>query len=214
MPRRSRARVEALAKWVQETCCKGRMMKTPAAGGSDYAVEWSEPRCFAGNFFPQMTADGKYSVAPSILVMYAGGDGAGDTSEYLDSRQKINRPDEMGETLQVQLIHTIYNPPTRTGERNGEGKCDPKKALDWNDACDEGSMVLLDWLDDTKAALLGAYSIPGCDLVVKRKTVRWEPLMENGAVADRRPFYLGVVAVTFETVTREDMNETIHDILD
>ena len=207
---RNRERMTRFCEWVKKTCCEGRMMKTPVKSGRNDDIHWEQPRCFAGNLYPPFSSSDPYSVAPSILVMCGGGDGAGETSEYLDSRRHVNRPDEMGETLEFQLIHAIYEPGNRTGAKTG----DPHMALDVDDAVDEGTLVLMDWMDDTKAALLGADSIPGTDLVVKRKTVRWEPLKENGAVADRRPVYLGVVAVTFETHTREDMNEDIQTLLD
>ena len=214
MPMRNRERFQKFGEWVRENCCKGREMKTPVTGGRDYDVKWAEPQCFVGNLYPLMSARADAaSVTPSILVMCGGGDGAGETSEYLDSRQHINRPDEVGETLEFQLVHAIYEPGTRTGKMTGERET-PHESMEWNDLCDEGSMVLVDWMDDTKAALLGADSIPGTDLIIRRKSVRWEPLKENGAVADRRPFYMGVVAVTCETQTREDNNRTIQALLD
>lgn len=213
MAMRTRQRMEGFGKWVRETLCEGRVMKAPVIGGRDYDVQWVQPRCFTGNLYPPFSSGEPYSVAPSILVMCGGGDGAGETSEYLDSRHKVHRPDDIAETLEFQLIHAIYEPGTRTGQKT-DGRDEPHAALDICDEMDEGTLALMDWMDDTKAALLGADSIPGTDLVVKRRSVRWEPLKENGAVSDRRPVYLGVVAVTFETHTREEVNEEIRGLLD
>lgn len=215
MALRTRARLEALEKWVYKTCCKGRSMKTPVPRGRDYDVAYAEPKCFLGNYYPLMVADAKepYKIAPSILIMTGGGLAAGETEEYLDSRQGIRRPHEVAATINVQLIHVIYDPGERTGVRTAQGRENPHEAITWNESRDEGTLTLLDWMDDTQAALLGADSIPGCDMLIKRGTVGWEMLKENGAVADRRPLYLGFVTVTLEAPTREDENETINDLL-
>lgn len=215
MARRTRERLEALGRWVHENCCKGRSMKVPVLRGKDYDVEYGEPKCFLGNYYPLMVSSAKepYKIAPSILIMTGGGLAAGETEEYLDSRQGISRPKEVGATLNVQLIHVLYDPGERTGKRTDDGKAFPHEAIRWDDEKDEGSLQLMDWMDDTQAALLGADSIPGCDLIVKRGTVGWEPLKENGAVADRRPLYLGFVSVTFEAPTHEEDNDIINDLL-
>lgn len=190
-------------------------MKTPVLRGKDYDIEYKEPECFLGNYYPMMVSNVKepYKIAPSILIMTGGGLAAGETEEYLDSRQGISRPKEVGATLNVQLIHVIYDPGERTGVLKEDGSADPHEAFKWDNERDEGSLFLMDWMDDTQAALLGADSIPGCDLIVKRSTVGWEPLKENGAVADRRPLYLGFVSVTFEAPTREKDNDIINDLL-
>lgn len=215
MALRTRTRLEAFAEWVRKNCCAGRSMKTPVLNGKDYDVEYREPMCFLGNYYPLMVSSAKepYKIAPSILIMTGGGLAAGETEEYLDSRQGISRPKEIGTTLNVQLIHALYDPGERTGKRSADGAVTPHEAILWDDEKDAGSLALMDWMDDTQAALLSADSIPGCDLIVKRNTVGWEPLKENGAVADRRPLYLGFVSVTLEAPTREDENNIINDLL-
>lgn len=210
MPMRYRQRLEKLRDWVLKTCCEGRSMKTP--GKTEYDVAWREPRCFLGNF-PASAQGELFNVAPCILILPAGGLAEGDTSQYLDSRSGISRPKDMGATLQVQIVHVSYDPGERTGIRKDDGRADPKQALIINEDADEGMLALIDWMDDTMAALVGAKSITGSDLTIKEDTVGFEPFKENGALADRRPYYLGHVTVEFASVTHRTNNEEIEALL-
>lgn len=211
---RNRQRLERLREWTFTRCCEGRSMKTPVARGSDYDIAWAEPRCFLGSYPPwAQNPREEYKVAPSILILTGGGLAAGETDEYIDSRSGISRPKDIGATLTVQLIHALYEPGERTGVRKDDGRADPREALQRNEEADEGHLALIDWMDDTMAALIGADAIPDTDLIVNRKTVGFELLKENGALADRRPLYLGFVTVTFSALTRADDNPIIDDLL-
>lgn len=203
----NRERLVRLGEWVKTTCCDSMMLKAPVESADGDAVKLIRPRCFVGNFYPAFTAGDPYKVSPSILVMFAGGNGCGETMKYMDNRNSIKRPREIAQTLEVQLIHAVFEPiqmRVKTGVTE----------TPWDECIDEGSMVLQDWMEQTMAHLIGADTIPGTDLFVQPESVRWEPLKEDGAVADRRPAYLGVVTVTFETETRQDDNEAIRALLE
>lgn len=210
MPMRYRQRLEKVRDWARKKLCTGRQMKTP--GKNDYDIVWAEPRCFLCTY-PTAVKEDLINVAPGLLLLAGGGYGASDTSEYLDNRSGIDRSKDMGATLSMQFVHVIYDPGERTGIRKEDGRADPKQALIIDENADNGALTVIDWMDDTMAALIGAKSIPGTDLIVNEKTVRFNPLTENGAIADRRPFYLGIVTVDFNSVTRGDNNNEIEAIL-
>lgn len=203
----NRERLIRLGEWVRDTCCEGMMLKTLARAQGKDEVKLIRPRCFVGNFYPTGTESDPYNVSPSILVMFAGGNGSGETMKYMDNRNSVKRPKEIAQTLEVQLIHSVYEPIKRPVSK---GNTD----MPFSECIDEGSLVLQDWMEQTMAHLIGADSIPGTDLFIQPETVRWEPLKEDGAVADRRPIYLGVVTVTFETETRQDDNAAIRALLE
>ena len=73
-------------------------------------------------------------------------------------------------------------------------------------------MILGQWMDDTAAALANALSIAGMD--VSRESITIEPLIENEAVSDRRPLYLGVVQATLVGLNRETVDPQIRAMLD
>ena len=203
-------RMRALREWVYTRCCKGRTMKTPVVRGRDLDVAWREPKCFGGDFYPARALDRRnpYSIAPSILVARISHTPYAETMEYLDSRIKVSRPKELGNTLTINLIHTVYEP----GERTESGGGDPHEALATDESIDTGSLILGQWMEDTAAELAAALSVAG--MAVKRSSIVIEPLIENEAVSDRRPLYLGVVQATLVGVDRELPNPEISALLD
>lgn len=200
-----------LRDWVYENCCKGRQMKTPVPRGRDYDVKWAEPHCFGGDNYPARVKDIKnpYSVAPSILITGVSFKPYAETSEYLDSRQKVSRPKNVGNTMTLNLIHAVYDPGERVAARK-DG--DPHEMLLTDETMDTGSMILWQWMEDTAAAIHAALSIAG--MTVKDDSIIIEPLTENESVSDRRPIYLGVVQVALISLNREMQSPEISALLD
>ena len=203
----NRERLVRLGEWVRDTCCEGMLLKTPEKSADGKEVKSIRPRCFVGNFYPAFTRGELYVVTPSILVMFTGGYGSGETMKYMDNRNSIRRPREIAQTLDVQLVHAVFEPITRYEKTTVDG-------TPWDECIDEGSLVLQDWMEKTMAHLIGVDSIPNTDLFVQPESVRWQPLTEDGAVADRGQYRLGVVYATFETETRKDDNAAIRALLD
>lgn len=204
-------KMRTLRQWCYENCCKGRKMKTPVIRGRDIDIAWSEPRCFGGDFYPQRVLDRKnpYSIAPSILITRISHTPHGDTLRYLDNRSKISRPKDVANMLTVNLIHTIYEPGER-GEDGADG--DPHDLFLTGEEMDEGSLILGQWMDDTATALLSAMSIAG--MSVSHTSVTIEPLIENSAVSDRRPLYMGVVQATLIGINREWEDPKLREMLE
>lgn len=210
-----------LRDWVYENCCKGRQMKTPVPRGRDYDVKWAEPNCFGGDNYPARARDIKnpYSVAPSILITGVSFKPYAETSEYLDSRQKVSRPKNVGSTITLNLIHAVYDPGERMTVRqkeNAQGEPiqdgDPHEMLLTDEAMDTGSMILWQWMEDTASAIHAALSIAG--MTVKDDSIIIEPLTENESVSDRRPVYFGVVQVTLIGLNREMQSPELSALLD
>lgn len=205
-------RAVALRDFLYERCCKGRSMKyRDPQERNDFVVSWVEPRCFLW-YYPK-SANGKpaYSVAPSMLIMLAGQNPAADTEEYLDSRHGISRPKELGAVTRFQVALTIYEP----GERSSQAR----KTQDPHDVYlpeeeDAGAAVLNDWMESVTRCLIGEGAVPGSDMVLIEKEMEWAPLIDNGAIADRRPLYIGVLNVSFGALIQGDTNENVRALLD
>ena len=67
-------------------------------------------------------------------------------------------------------------------------------------------------MDDTAAALASALSVAG--MTVNKESITIEPLIENEAVSDRRPLYLGVVQVSLVGLNRDEVDPAIRAMLD
>lgn len=201
----------AFRDWVYEHCCKGRRMKTPVPRGRDYDVKWTEPRCFGGDLYPVRVLDRRnpYSITPSILIEAVSHTPYAGTAEYLDSRQKVSRPKDLGNTMTLNLIHSLYEPGERVREAT-DG--DPHELLLTDEEMDTGSMLLWQWMEDTAAALQAALNVAG--MTAKAESILIEPLTENEAVSDRRPLYMGVVQVVLVGLNRQMPNPEISALLD
>lgn len=218
---RTRQRLMALKKWVYESACKGRMMKTPgrdALGREDITViATQEPAAFLG-FYPSRLDETGYiqnppNVCPSILISQIPDNVKLLEDQRFDKYQGIHRPQEMGQWLNINMLFSIYEPGIRLPgfvEAAQQGQKDMSKIIE---GTEEGVLTLADWMDDLKDQLVAAKCIPGSDLMVEDKSITYGPLIESNYIADKRPIYYGSVNVRFECYSDQRDNNTIDKFL-
>ena len=207
-------RHEALRKWVHETICKGRQMKTP--GDDDRDVQWKEPDTYVG-YYPMTNTDEAQSaeklyesVSPSILIIPTIGYAKNMEEERFDRYSGIHRPESMGKTMPIQFLFTVYDPGTRNPPAfDSEGKEIWRKL----DGEGQGMRALFDWMDDLERHLLGARHIPGTDMYVAERSITSGLRTEQGAVTDSRPTFIGMLNCVFGAVALEKQNEELDEIL-
>lgn len=218
---RTRKRLLALRKFVQERVCNGRTMKTPARdadGREDVAkIARQTPMAYLG-FYP-MRPDSSgilrvdpLNVCPGILISQIP-----DNAKYLEAQRfdryaDVHRIQELGQWLNVNLLFSIYEPGIRLPgfAQSAEYGLDMSKLVE---GTEEGVLTLADWMDDLKDELIAAGSIPGSDLMVENKSVIYGPLIESGYIADKRPIFYGSINVRFQCSADHKDNKTIDQYL-
>lgn len=204
------ARIEAVRAWCEEELCNGRTMKSPGKGGKATEVQYVKPRAFAG-FQPRRRGREQemFSVAPSITIMLAPSQAMRDREKRFDKYSGIHRANELGATMALQFLFTVYEP----GDRNE----DFAQTGSYDDIEEPGAMgyyLLLDWMDELRELLMGVGTIPKTDLAVNTGEVYYAPFMSENTVVDRRPVYNGFVTAEFNTYVGGAPNERVRDLLD
>lgn len=209
---RTRNRLLALKKWTFETVCKGRSMKAPGPGMDYSQIYRQEPKTFLG-FSPtrpdrgNLWAADPLSTVPGVLIMPLGGNIRNMEEKRFDRYSGIRRPQEFGQSFQVAVQFSVYEPGIRLPGFAAEGQIQPEKILE---GTEEGILTLCDWMDDFKDRLLAARVIPDTDLILDPTTGIYTPLQDGGYVVDKRPIYYGFVNVGFQCYA----DDITGDILD
>ncbi len=200
-------RLLALQRWVYENVCVGRTLKT--RGPDDKTSVYAEPRCFIA-FYPMRSLQGQveYSIAPSITMV----PGLSRTKQVQEQRfdryNGIHRTPDMGATLNVQFVFTVYDPGLIDGDVQAY---DPEN--EGTPPPDDGFTALTTWMDDLQRKLLGVTQLPGTDLFVWNQSMDWAPLTEQESVRDMRPLYYGMVNCEFGCYANKSPNEELERIL-
>lgn len=216
-------RLEELRAFVYERLCKDREMKT--RGVNDEDVAYTEPKAFIGLYPRQMMDQGSYGCSPSVLIVPLSGyarnieerfDCGGEErrfDRYMEKRcsaraaegrrtgsfENVSRPQDLGRTLRVQFVLSVYDPGIReTGKPlDGDG---------------DGLRTLLTWMDELERKLLGEANIG--DLYVWDESIRSGPKTEEGTLVDTRPVWTGTLSCTFGTLSYPKQNSKIQEMLE
>lgn len=207
---RTSERLRGLKTWTYDNFCKGKEMKAPAAGQDFSKIKKQEPQCYIGWAPSRMDASGRLqedaaSVCPGILIMPNQAYGKYVEEKRFDRYNNIHRPQEMGDHLSVSILFSVFEPGIRlpgfeesVGE-NGRGM-DMSLLLE---GTEEGLFTLLNWMDDYRAALLGAKSIPKTDLFLVEESLTYSLYTDQSYVVDRRPIYYGFINAIFACYAEE-----------
>lgn len=213
-------RLKGLKAWTASTLCAGREMKAPGARRDISEIVRAEPKCYLGWAPSRMTRDGilhaeAETVCPGILIMPNQAYAKLLEEKRFDRYSNIHRPQELGGQLNVCMLFSVYEPGERlegfavsVGEK-GAG-ADMSLLLE---GTEQGLLTLLDWMDECKAALLGAKSIPGTDLAVVEETITYSLLTDQSYIVDRRPIYYGFINAGFTCYAEEKPNEDFLKLL-
>jgi len=204
----TRTRLTAFQKWVTKNLCEGKSMKTP--GETDFSVVYTEPRCFVALYPWTLNEASAYSVAPSILIIPDASKGKDIRGKSYDQSEGVNRPQNLGAQLNLNLIYCVYDP----GDRTAELKITQNPYTDILEGNNGGFYTMTDWIDETMEKLLQAQTIPGSDLFLYEDSLTWFPLTEGETILDRRPLYYGVLQVGFGGEAQRRQGKDIKQLLD
>lgn len=205
-------RLTKMREWMRKELCEGKRFKIPVPKTGKNGVYGpdiidfteGEPRVFIG--FQPLRPDepGKYdptdpySVCPAITIM-PGASLVRNTPEHrFDRYNHIIRSQDMGQSCNVQILFSIYEPGVRLpGFAHSYEEGSPDLGL-LQDGTDEGLAALLNWMDDAKELLLRERSVPGTDLMLDDDNLIRALYTDQEYVVDRRPLFHGFLNVQFK----------------
>lgn len=208
---RTRERLMGLKTWLEENLCAGRQMKTPGETVKD--LQLAEPRVFLGWTPGRPDETGALqpdpvSVAPGILVMPGPSKGKLMEDKRFDRYNGVRRPQDLGQSLAVSMLLTVYEPGARLPGFAETGTLDKLR-----EGTEEGLFALFDWIDALVEGLLSARSIPGTDLLVDEESIVYSPYTDQSYVVDRRPLFYGFVNVAFACYAQTKVPNAVEDLL-
>lgn len=216
---RTTARLDKLKEWTYENVCKGRLMKTPASGQNVTVLEKAEPKVYVG-YFPMRADETAWAevdplyTAPSILILPTLSYVKYMEEKRFDRYNKVHRPNDLGQGLNVQVLFTVYEDGVR--EPGFITKAEETGEIDMTlirEGTREGLYQLLNWMDDFKEKLLGAQFIPGTDLFLDEANMTYGLYSDQKFINDKRPIYYGFVNVAFQCYAEAAINEEIKNLL-
>lgn len=215
----TRNRLKALKKWTEENVCADREMKTMPENGDISVIKRQKPPVFLFLQPKRRDETGAWvespvNVCPSILIAPGQSHAKNMEEQRFDRYNHISRPDELGQTLTVTVLFSVYEPGTRL-----PGFISGAKAIDGMDmrliteGTEEGFFTLTDWMDEFKDKLIAAKQIPGSDLIVDEASVMYSPYTDSEYIVDKRDCYYGFVNVRFRCYSEQQINTEIEDLL-
>lgn len=215
---RTRQRLLGLQEFIEAQVCRGREMKSPASDYDVTKVVYREPRCYLA-WAPMKDENAGWTedmlnVCPSVLVMPLQSNAQLVEEKRFDRYNNIHRGQEMGQTLGVQILFSVYEPGIRLPgvmDDGEENRIEPERILD---GTTEGLFTLTDWMDELMEALLRERHIPGTDMFLDRSTMTYSLYNNSDGVVDKRPIYYGYLTAYFYGYADSNgINQTIEDLI-
>lgn len=214
---RMRQRLLGLKEFVRNEVCAGREMKAPADDRDVTKVVMQEPQVYIG-WAPFAENNTKWrmdalNVCPGILLMPIQGDLKEVEEKRFNQYKQIFRSQEMAQTLEVQILFSVYEPGIRLPgfmDAGEEGRVDTDRLMD---GTQEGLFTLTDWMDEVKDALLRERNVPGTDMFLKHTASTYAMYSNQDSIVDKRPLYYGMLNVAFWAYADEGINRRIEDII-
>lgn len=214
---RTKQRLLGLKQFIEQEVCTGREMKAPADGNDVTQVVMQEPQVYVG-WAPFAENDARWrldalNVCPGILLMPLQGDMRVVEEKRFDQYKKIYRSQEMAQTLEVQMLFSVYEPGIRLPgfmDAGEEGRVDTERM---KDGTLEGLFTLTEWMDEVKEALLRERNVPGTDMFLKQADSTYALYANNDGVVDKRPLYYGFLNTVFWGYADDGINRRIEDII-
>lgn len=205
-------RLRKTKAFFEEELCKGRLLKCPrpymgqnAMYGPDICdFTEAEPRVFLAWQPARPNEPGKadsqdpISVAPSITIMPTASYVRYTMEKRFDRYKNISRSQDMGQSLSLQILFTVYEPGNRMpgfAESMESGKADMSLL---QEGTEPGLQTLVEWMDDGMELLLREKTVPGTDLVLEDDNFMYSLYSDQMYIQDRRPLYQGFLNVEFK----------------
>lgn len=211
---RTRKRLKGLQKWIQENLCQGREMKAPAPKMDISKIVHQEPEVYIAwypthpEYAPQYAQEAQ-NVCPGVLIMPAASKAKAMEEKRFDRYNNVHRPQELGQTLSVSILFSVYEPGVRL-PGFVDDPTDQSKILD---GTEEGLFTLTDWMDECIEKMLSVRYIPETDLFLNEASVAYSLYTDQSFVVDKRPIYYGFINAEFGCYATEGPNSTLDDFL-
>lgn len=218
---RTRKRLEGLKAWITKELCAGRLMKAPAPDMDITEFVRQEPHCYLA-WQPAHPNENGYmetdpiSVCPGILVMPNASKVKDMPEERFDRYNNVHRPQELGQTLSVSILFSVYEPGIRLPGFVGDEETGGDEVLDMSklmEGTEQGLFTLMDWMDDCSEKMLAEKFIPGTDLFVNEASMAYSLYTDQSFVVDKRPIFYGFINVVFGCYANEKPNASIDEFL-
>ena len=218
---RTRARLEKLKDWTSRELCAGREMKAPGPKMDIAEIRLREPKCYLAWAPARLDSSGRLyetmpeSIAPGIIIMPNQSSVKYMEEKRFDAYRNINRPQELGQKLNVSILFVVYEPGIRLqgfAESIGENGAGMDLGL-LREGTEEWLFTLMDWMDDCKEKLLGQKTIPGTDLFLEEASMSYSLFTDQSYVVDKRPLYYGFINASFGCYAEERSNQAVEELL-
>lgn len=202
-------RLRKTKEWIYREICQGRdWYKIPKNNPKDgygpdiYDFTKGEPQVFLAWQPMKPDEPGLFAgtdpqnVAPSITIMPTQGYIRYMEEKRFDRYSHIIRPQDMGQTIGMQFLFTVYEPGVRYPGFATEK--DEKKGARMEllkDGTEAGLMTLCNWMDDLSELLLRERNVPETDLILNDDRAVHSLYTDQNYVVDRRPYYYGFINV-------------------
>ena len=216
---RTSERLRKLKAWIEKELCAGRIMKAPGPNMDITEIVRQEPRCYIGwqPTRPDQTGNLRidpFSVCPGILIMPNASQAKYVEEKRFDRYNNIHRAQEMGQTLSISILFSIYEPGIRLPGFIESAQSE--NGLDMGliqEGTEEGLFTLFNWMDDCVEKMLGQKFIPGTDLFVNEDSMVYSLYTDQNFAVDKRPVFYGFVNVDFNGYADEGTNRGIEEYL-
>lgn len=205
-------RLRKTKAFFERELCAGREFKAPVPATGQNAMygpsvtdfTTAEPRVFLAwqparpNEPGQLDAHDPISIAPSITIMPCAAYARYVQEHRFDRYQKISRPQDMGQSLALQILFTIYEPGVRLpgfADSMDAGRADMSL---FKDGTEPGLETLVNWMDDAMELILREKTVPGTDLILEDDNFMYSLYTDQTYIQDRRPLYQGFLNVEFK----------------
>jgi len=211
---RTRKRLKGLQDWLQKNLCAGRMMKAPAPDMDITKILRQEPQVYVAWFPSRPDAAARHNnpaqnVCPSILIMPSTSKMKDMEEKRFDRYNNVHRPKELGQTLAVSILFSVYEP----GIRLPGFIDDPRDQTKIIEGTEEGLFTLTDWMDECMEKMQAIKFIPDTDLYLNEASVDYGLYQDQCYVVDKRPIFYGFINAVFNCYADEGKNPGIEDFL-
>lgn len=209
---RTRKRLKGLQTWLKENICQGREMNTAAPNNDITQICRQEPDVYIAWYpgRPDSTTDEMArNVSPGIVLMPAASKYRDMEEKRFDRYNNVRRPQDLGQTLSVQLLFSVYEP----GIRLPGFTENPKDMTKLLDGTEEGLFALTDWMDECMEKMAAVRHIPGTDLSLNEASVGYSLYTDQSFVVDKRPLYYGIIVAEFGCYAGTAQNRAVDEFL-